>query len=366
MNEQILSNSTDTPSSIPAKKELSSAETNDHVNTSNLRRTLSNKLHASAVPPTLSSMSGPSSLAIVTPSISVLETTSIPSEESHTLSLASSTIENIDEPRAMDDNYVLRSVLAEMRTQRRLNGHDVDDDSFDDEDETFIEESMYSISAFPPVHSVVLPCPICLETAVLRPSPCCSFSCCQTCWAAHVTATINDGRIQVPCVASQCNSYLPRELIISTIRYEESSYARYMKLYSVFNQNPRSKTCKWPSWSPPSLSMSRIRSGPRCSLVYSLDAVAASDRSSTKKKKNDKVNDKKLPKEVQCSACSLVWCFRCHAPWHENLTCKQFVKGDKMLNKWMKQKNEDQWNARKCPKCSSSIQRAGGKSNSTT
>ena len=69
---------------------------------------------------------------------------------------------------------------------------------------------------------------------------------------------------------------------------------------------------------------------------------------------------KKIPKQVQCSECSLVWCFRCQAPWHENLTCKQFLKGDVLLHKWMKKREDDQWNARKCPKCSSYIQRAGG------
>jgi hypothetical protein len=79
-------------------------------------------------------------------------------------------------------------------------------------------------------------------------------------------------------------------------------------------------------------------------------------------KKLKKQNNKKIPKQVQCSECSLVWCFRCSAPWHENLTCKQFIKGDKLLLKWINQKNEEQWNARKCPKCSSLIQRAGGMS----
>jgi E3 ubiquitin-protein ligase RNF217 len=81
---------------------------------------------------------------------------------------------------------------------------------------------------------------------------------------------------------------------------------------------------------------------------------------SNKKLKTKKQNNKKIPKQVQCSECSLVWCFRCSAPWHENMTCKQFVKGDKLLLKWINQKNEEQWNARKCPKCSSLIQRAGG------
>jgi E3 ubiquitin-protein ligase RNF217 len=94
--------------------------------------------------------------------------------------------------------------------------------------------------------------------------------------------------------------------------------------------------------------------GPRCSHLYSLDINKLIEL-----KDNKKLN-KKIPKQIQCSECSLVWCFRCSAPWHENLTCKQFIKGDKLLLKWINQKNEDQWNARKCPKCSSVIQRNGG------
>ena len=98
-----------------------------------------------------------------------------------------------------------------------------------------------------------------------------------------------------------------------------------------------------------------VRLGPRCSHLYSLDAQPVTNV------KNSKKTSKKLPKQVQCSECSLVWCFRCSAPWHENFTCKQFVKGDKLLMKWINEKNEEQWNARKCPKCSMVIQRNGGR-----
>jgi hypothetical protein len=101
-----------------------------------------------------------------------------------------------------------------------------------------------------------------------------------------------------------------------------------------------------------------VFSGPRCCHLYSLDARKSFPVINDKKLKKE--NNKKITKQVQCSECSLVWCFRCSAPWHENLTCKQFIKGDKLLLKWINQKNEEQWNARKCPKCSSLIQRAGG------
>lgn len=211
---------------------------------------------------------------------------------------------------------------------------DDDDDSFDDDDlQDVIGRELGTIYA--PISSldnvVRQTCPICFDNALLYGSPCCAFLCCLSCWRAHISATLNDGRIQVICVANECKKYLPRENLLDFIRGESNLHDRYTKLFVILNQNPRSKTC------------------PRCSHLYSLEPERKKKRST-----------KKIPKQVQCSECSLVWCFRCQAPWHENLTCKQFLKGDKLLHKWMKKREDDQWNARKCPKCSSYIQRAGG------
>ncbi|CAF1502280.1 unnamed protein product, partial [Didymodactylos carnosus] len=121
-------------------------------------------------------------------------------------------------------------------------------------------------------------------------------------------------------------------------------HERYLSLYILANQNPKSKTC------------------PRCNNLYSLDNSSANATiiQTTKKVLKKKNEYKKIPTQVQCSECSFIWCFQCWAPWHDNLTCKQFAKGDKQLRKWLNQKNDEQWNARKCPKCSSLIQRAGG------
>ena len=86
--------------------------------------------------------------------------------------------------------------------------------------------------------------------------------------------------------------------------------------------------------------------------------------------------------KVQCSQCELVWCFQCHAPWHDGITCVEFRKGDRMLRYWAKEVNwQDfffwlknwkninclnlQWhygqqNAQLCPKCKIYIQRTKG------
>jgi E3 ubiquitin-protein ligase RNF217 len=40
---------------------------------------------------------------------------------------------------------------------------------------------------------------------------------------------------------------------------------------------------------------------------------------------------KNLPRKVLSNACQFEWCFFCHAPWHEKMTCKEYQQGEKML-----------------------------------
>jgi hypothetical protein len=63
---------------------------------------------------------------------------------------------------------------------------------------------------------------------------------------------------------------------------------------------------------------------------------------------------------VTCSACALKWCFSCHAPWHEGVTCTEYLKGDKQFLHWTRERvviragmdyTMDQRNAQQCPKC---------------
>lgn len=58
-----------------------------------------------------------------------------------------------------------------------------------------------------------------------------------------------------------------------------------------------------------------------------------------------------FPPQVVCPECFLVWCFPCQAPWHENVSCKEYRTGDKLLRKWAQSHVHGQANAQKCPKC---------------
>lgn len=58
-----------------------------------------------------------------------------------------------------------------------------------------------------------------------------------------------------------------------------------------------------------------------------------------------------IPPQIQCTNCQFVWCFKCHAPWHEGLKCRDYRKGDKLLRHWASVIEHGQRNAQKCPRC---------------
>ncbi|CAF1502841.1 unnamed protein product [Rotaria sordida] len=334
MAEQCPFNSTDNRSILHLMKESTSLETTRHVN-SLIRRSLSNKLNVLTVTPSTTMTTTPTSstgsLAMTCNEIgSVVRC--IRRHQSITNAIGMITTPSTDESHVLNDDAKRQESLTDADKYASLNDSDDDNDSFDDEDEAIVAESLFSSLSSTISNYVPMYCPICFEQASLQSTSCCTFYSCNSCWRSHISSALNDGRIKILCPSNECNKYLSRESIVNFIRYDSSLHERYLKLYTNANQNPRAKTC------------------PRCSHLYSLDTIT-----SVQLKKN-----KKIPKQVQCSECLLVWCFRCSAPWHENLTCKQFIKGDKLLLKWINQKSEEQWNARKCPKCSSFIQRAGG------
>lgn len=57
------------------------------------------------------------------------------------------------------------------------------------------------------------------------------------------------------------------------------------------------------------------------------------------------------PLQIQCTKCQFVWCFKCQAPWHDGLKCREYRKGDKLLRHWASVIEHGQRNAQKCPRC---------------
>jgi len=249
MTEQNSTNPTDTtPSTLHLTKESISLETSQ-VN-SLIRRSLSNKLNVLAGTPspitaatsTRLSASSIASLAMYcTETDPVTESTRC--QQSITNITLTSNMTPTDEGRANNDYIRRQELLREIEKGISLNH--IENDSFDDEDdETTMSDPQYSSLRSIESNRVIMPCPICFESSALQSSSCCKFYCCNSCWCAHISSTINDGRIKITCISNECNKYLTRESITNYIRYDRILQERYLKFYAYANQNPRAKICK--------------------------------------------------------------------------------------------------------------------------
>ena len=98
---------------------------------------------------------------------------------------------------------------------------------------------------------------------------------------------------------------------------------KYKRFYADINGERHIKTC------------------PQCSAIKEFD-----------KKLFEGIQWKKtVPRRVVCDECQYVWCFFCHAPWHENMTCKEYQEGEKLVQIWAQKKDTNQQNAQRCPRC---------------
>ncbi|KAF5894904.1 E3 ubiquitin-protein ligase, partial [Clarias magur] len=137
------------------------------------------------------------------------------------------------------------------------------------------------------------------------------------------------GLAEIVCPIPECSGYLAESVVLAHLASEH--VAKYKYFLELGRLDSGTKTC------------------PKCSLFTSL------------KGRGQPVQSKDEPKfKIQCSKCDLVWCFRCHAPWHEGLKCREFKKGDKLLRNWASVIEHGQRNAQKCPRCKVHIQRVDG------
>lgn len=177
--------------------------------------------------------------------------------------------------------------------------------------------------------SVVLTCRICLDDRRIMPLHCCKKAVCEECLKRYISSQVHVGRTHLVCPITECSGFLEDSLVISHLSSEELTKYKYFLELSRLDSS--TKPC------------------PQCSLFTSLKEHG--QQSSTKTEHKYK---------IQCTKCQFVWCFKCHAPWHEGLKCRDYKKGDKLLRNWASVIEHGQRNAQKCPRCKIHIQKTEG------
>ncbi|XP_072218230.1 E3 ubiquitin-protein ligase RNF217 [Leuresthes tenuis] len=169
-------------------------------------------------------------------------------------------------------------------------------------------------------------CRVCLVEKTIASLPCCRKAVCDECLKIYVTSQLWAGKALIRCPITECSGTLEEGLVISHLANEEVAKYRYFLELSQLDSS--TKPC------------------PQCSQFTSL--------------KTHNPNRSEHKYKIQCSNCQFVWCFKCHAPWHNGLKCREYRKGDKLLRNWASVIEHGQRNAQKCPECKIHIQRTEG------
>ena len=174
-------------------------------------------------------------------------------------------------------------------------------------------------------------CEICLDEDVdTRKRLCCKVPVCESCLKEYLKNEVKQRNVRIQCI--NCDSYVHRDEILALLPTELKE--KYYQFLLEENKDPNIKTC------------------PRCCLLQNKKDILPNSHLASPKKKKKKFSP---GLKVICSKCGLTWCFDCHAPWHENIKCKEFRKGDKLVKNWAKEFSYGQQNAVKCPKCKVSL-----------
>ncbi|XP_029281481.1 LOW QUALITY PROTEIN: E3 ubiquitin-protein ligase RNF217 [Cottoperca gobio] len=169
-------------------------------------------------------------------------------------------------------------------------------------------------------------CRVCLEDKTIAPLPCCRKAVCDECLKLYVSSQVRVAKSYISCPIPECSGYLEEGVVISHLAHEDVAKYRYFLELSQLDSS--TKPC------------------PQCSEFTSL------------KSHNHSRSEHKY--KIQCSNCQFVWCFKCHAPWHDRVKCREYRKGDKLLRSWASVIEHGQRNAQKCPQCKIHIQRTEG------
>ncbi|KAF7667775.1 hypothetical protein LDENG_00048520 [Lucifuga dentata] len=174
--------------------------------------------------------------------------------------------------------------------------------------------------------AAVQSCRVCLEEKTIAPLQCCKKVVCEECMKLYVSSQVRVGKAYINCPIPECSGSLEEGVLISHLANED--LAKYHYFLELSQLDSSTKPC------------------PQCSYFTSLSKHNA-NRSEQKYK-------------MQCVSCQFVWCFKCHAPWHNGIKCRKYRKGDKLLRTWASVIEHGQRNAQKCPQCKIHIQRTEG------
>ena len=163
---------------------------------------------------------------------------------------------------------------------------------------------------------------------------CCNTSICKDCITATISTKVNDGLTYIPCPNPNCTKALQRDFIVSHIMDDEI-LLKYERFRLNAEGDDSQKTC------------------PNCCYI------TKSHLPVFKAKKQKALTPDEY--NITCSVCDFQWCFNCHSPWHEGISCRLYREGDKQFMKWTKGRKVGYTpNCQRCPKCKVYIERSTG------
>ena len=176
-------------------------------------------------------------------------------------------------------------------------------------------------------------CIVCFAEVVERRNKrkCCSQVVCQDCIKEIIRTSIEDeGQSHITCPNPECEKgAIGREEILKHISGETKEKYERFRLQEEGGSDK--KTC------------------PNCCLI--------TEHKLPRRFRRYRAEDVR----ITCSSCQFEWCYRCHAPWHRDITCKQFQHGEKQFKSWTKATSKKGVaNCHKCPLCRVYIQKSSG------
>ncbi len=179
---------------------------------------------------------------------------------------------------------------------------------------------------------VTLTCIVCYDevsdfsTSVRK---CCNEYVCNSCIMAIVHTNINEGQSFITCPNPECDKgAIGKQEILSLVSGEVKD--KFERLRAEAEGSNTKRAC------------------PNCTYL--------TDHQLPKRFRKYKEENV----QITCSKCQYVWCFACHAPWHKDVSCKQFKKGNVHFKKWTGERSKGVANCQKCPLCRVYIQRSTG------